>query len=198
MKRIAFLLGTVVLLSIGCGQPSKNQNAEQTPNTPEVQKDAATTSGMNEQPVQTASSGNIVFIEPKKSDGNDKTFQDIISEFKGKVVYVDFWATWCGPCRMQFPYTKEIHKKLEGKDVVFLYISFDRTEDAWRNGVQGLELVGYHHYPNDNQRMLINNEFAVNSIPRYMLIDKQGKIVDANAKRPSTEGQLQEIEALLK
>ena len=81
---------------------------------------------------RTRVSDKVVFINAKKKDGTDKSFAEVLSEFKGSVVYVDFWASWCGPCRGQFPHAKKLHEKLKDKPVVFLYISFDRSEEEWK------------------------------------------------------------------
>ena len=178
MKKIALALSAALVLAFGYTQATRLEKPTVVHTTPVADQ-------------------KIVYLDGKKKDGTDKSFKDIISEFKGNVVYVDFWATWCGPCRMQFPYAKEVHKQLEGKKVVFLYVSFDRSEAAWKKGVEDMQLQGYHLFPNDNQKSMINNEFQVSSIPRYMLIDKKGNVVNADAKRPSTEGLVKDIEALL-
>ncbi len=139
----------------------------------------------------------IVYLNASKADGTDKSFADIIKEFEGNVIYVDFWASWCGPCRGQFPHAKKLHEKLKDKPVVFLYISFDRSEEEWKEGAENFELEGYHFYPNENQQRLIYNQFQVDGIPRYMLIDKNGNMVNDDAPRPSTSSILESITKLL-
>lgn len=132
-------------------------------------------------------------IEAKKnpvltfSDLKGKSFD--LSKFKGKVVYVDFWASWCGPCRMQFPYAKKLHESLPEKlkkEVVFLYISIDDTVEKWEEGIKsnGLEdFVNGHVEGGWGSEVLA--KLGIRSIPRYMLINKNGKIVDDNARRPN-------------
>lgn len=143
-------------------------------------------------------SGGVHFINPKKQDGGDKLFSDVIKEFEGKVIYVDFWASWCPPCRQQMPHAKVIHEDYEGKDVVFLYISFDRTEGAWKNGINKYGIQGHHILPTQTLGSDINNKFKVTGIPRYLLIDKTGKVVDRDAPRPSQVETLKsKINALL-
>ena len=112
-----------------------------------------------------------------------------LSDFKGKVLYVDFWASWCGPCRQQFPYAKELHKMFSPehlKQVVFLYISIDNDEATWKKGVEKNQIQGFNVFSPGGWSSSVVQHFGVRSIPRYKLIDKQGNIADPNAKRPSS------------
>ena len=119
-----------------------------------------------------------------------------LSDFKGKVIYVDFWASWCGPCRQQFPYSKLLHEQLsekQKKQVVFLYISIDNTEDIWKKAISDLHLEGEHALSPGGWNSSAAKNYQIHSIPRYLLIDKKGNVVDQNAKRPSDESTLQDI-----
>lgn len=140
------------------------------------------------------SDGNPASANPVLASGSPK-LKDVagnyftLGDLKGKVVYVDFWASWCGPCRNEMPFSKQLHgmfTEKQLKEIVFLYISIDQSEDAWKTAVKQIGMEGKLGISPGNWQSEIAKYFQINSIPRYMLIDKKGNIVDQFAKRPSS------------
>jgi len=116
-------------------------------------------------------------------DINGKEFK--LSDFKGKIVYVDMWATWCGPCKDEIPHLKKLEKKLAGKDVVFLKISLDKNKKAWEKYVKENRGKGYSLYMPKAFDSELSKIYNINSIPRFLMFDKEGKIITMDAPRPS-------------
>ena len=128
-----------------------------------------------------------------------------LSDFAGKVVYIDFWASWCGPCRGQMPFSKKLHHKLkeelskkEEKEIVFLYISIDQDEKSWRKGIEAMQIEGTHGFSNARWPDGAGNFFQIPGIPRYMIMNKDGEIVNKNAARPSMAGIYTELLDLIR
>ncbi len=116
-------------------------------------------------------------------DANGKMIS--LSDFKGKVVLVDVWATWCGPCKQQIPFMKKLEEELHGEDVVFLSVSVDEDKDKekWKQMIIDEKLGGIHIFASGWSK--ITKDYKITGIPRFMLFDKKGNIISTNAPRPS-------------
>jgi thiol-disulfide isomerase/thioredoxin len=129
----------------------------------------------------------------KGQDAFDFTFKDIngketaLSGFKGKVVYVDVWATWCGPCRKELPYLKTLEKEYENKNIVFLGISTDDVKDydKWKKYLKENQMGGVQLFAGAGKDDIMK-PYKITGIPRFLLFDRDGKIVSADAPRPSS------------
>ncbi|WP_164121835.1 MULTISPECIES: TlpA family protein disulfide reductase [Sphingobacterium] len=111
-------------------------------------------------------------------DGSTKK----LSDYLGKLVLVDVWATWCGPCKQEMPYFETLAQEMKGKDVVFLSVSIDRNKSKWEEYVRDYKGLSTQVRDVKNQ---ISTDYQIEGIPRFMLFDKQGKIVSTYAPRPS-------------
>jgi thiol-disulfide isomerase/thioredoxin len=132
-------------------------------------------------------------------DGNQHTLTEIFKEHEGKVIYIDFWASWCGPCRQEMPASQKLHKALKEEDVVFVYISIDKYADQWKRSMKQLEIteLGEHYQRNQNEMIEFLRFFNIYSIPHYMIIGTDGSIIDSNAMPPSHPSVKKEIKRLL-
>lgn len=127
----------------------------------------------------------------------DSLFSKLIAKYPNKVVYVDFWATWCGPCRSEMPNAKTLRGKFAGKDVVFLYLGVQSEEKAWKAMIAELEIKGEHYLLSKNEYAALAEKFQISGIPRYILVDKNGRVADGYAKRPGDPKLTPEIDKLL-
>ena len=120
-----------------------------------------------------------------------------LSDFKGKVVLVDVWATWCGPCRDEIPHLKKLEEEMHGTDVVFLGVSVDeeKNHQKWLDFIEKEGLKGVQLFTNGGSK--ITKDYKINGIPRFMVFDKQGRIVSVDAPRPSSPELKKMLEAEL-
>ena len=119
--------------------------------------------------------------------------QKSLDSFKGKYVYIDVWATWCGPCIREIPSLKSLEKEFHNKNIEFVSISTDESrrsggsweaaEKKWKDFVKEKQLSGVQLWA--GQDFSFQQAYQISGIPRFILIDPQGNIVDANAPRPS-------------
>ena len=111
-----------------------------------------------------------------------------LSDLKGKPIYIDIWATWCGPCKAEIPSLKKLEEEY-GDKIEFVSISVDEPDhkDKWKDFVAKEDLKGYQLTTGEGWKSQFVRELGVNGIPRFVLIDKQGNIIDPDAPRPSSQ-----------
>lgn len=110
-----------------------------------------------------------------------------LSDFKGKVVVVDVWATWCGPCKEQIPHLVQLEQEFHGKDVVFMGVSIDvpAKKQEWLNIIQKENMKGVQLFVGEMKTSKICNDYKITGIPRFMIFNKNGTICTTNAPKPS-------------
>jgi thiol-disulfide isomerase/thioredoxin len=121
-----------------------------------------------------------------------------IDKYKGKVIYVDFYATWCGPCREEIPYAKQLYQEFKNKEIIFLNLCANSKMEDWENLKKQYELGGENYILTNEEFYLLSEIYSVKGFPTYILIDKKGDVTDYNALRPSAKKSLYEkIDELL-
>lgn len=122
---------------------------------------------------------------------NGKTLS--LSSLRGKVVLVDFWASWCKPCRMENPNVKKVYEKYHGKGFEILGVSLDRDMNAWTGAIQQDGLPWLHVSDLQFWNNAAAQQYGITSIPFTVLVDKEGKVIDKNLRGPALEAKLAEI-----
>lgn len=135
--------------------------------------------------------------ESKIIDGykDINTLEKCVLPFKGKKVYVDIWSTSCGPCKKEFKHNSGLKELLKNNDVEMLYISIDKDnyEQRWKDMIKSYDLKGNHIRANTNLKANLRAKFGSFGIPRYLLIDIDGTIINKNAPRPSNREELERL-----
>ena len=120
-----------------------------------------------------------------------------LSDLRGKVVYLDFWASWCKPCIDLIPDSKELKEIFKNDEVVFLNVSIDENEKAWHRMIEKERITGVNLITYGISSPMAN-QYGIRALPRYFLIDKKGNIVDTDAKKPNEKELISEIRELIK
>lgn len=130
-------------------------------------------------------------FEMKDIDGNVVK----LSDFKGKVVYVDFWASWCVFCCEEIPFLKEVYKKYEGnRKLEIISVSFDNNLDDWKTAMDEYEQPWKQYVADDELHELISEKYMISGIPHFLLIDAAGNLISFSAPAPSDEYLIELIE----
>lgn len=124
----------------------------------------------------------------------DSTGKDYrLADFKGKMLFIDFWASWCAPCKAQIPHQKELEKAYAGKDIVFASVSLDKSKPAWLKAVRDEDLHGTILHAKGDFKNEFPKAYGIESIPRYMLIDADGYIISDNMMKPENKKEIKGI-----
>ena len=116
------------------------------------------------------------------ADINGKRFD--LSDFKGKYVYMDIWATWCGPCKVQIPFMKELEKQFHDAPIHFVSVSLDKLEDKpiWEKMVRENQMSGVQLFAGREDNF--GFDYKIEYIPTFIILDKEGNIMIDRAPAP--------------
>lgn len=167
-------LGLISMIGLGmtaCSQSKKTENG--TEKTVETAQQIDTNTQEEDAP-------KYIEIVQKDLSGKEVKLSEVVK--KNRYTLIDFWASWCGPCRMEIPYLVEAYAKYQSKGFEIYGVSLDEDKDAWKNAVQGMQmkwiqvsdLKGWHNEA--------AQAYGVQSIPANMLVDTEGKIVATNLR----------------
>ena len=130
------------------------------------------------------------------SDRNGKSYR--LSDMRGKVLYIDCWATWCGPCCREIPFLEKRVEEYKGNDKVrFISISVDSSEQAWLKKLEKDKPEWEQFIVNSEENKLMTKAYGISGIPRFIIINADGTIADGDAFRPSNEEFHQKLDAVL-
>lgn len=110
----------------------------------------------------------------------------ILDDHKGKIIYLDIWATWCSPCRKEMPFSKKLMQTLNNDKVAFVYLCVDSEEDKWKAIISELNISGSHYLATPDQSRFLYQLFEMNGVPQYVLLDTKGNVIEKGIQlRPS-------------
>jgi thiol-disulfide isomerase/thioredoxin len=121
----------------------------------------------------------------------------LVERYKNKVMYIDVWATWCGPCREEMKYMPELHKYFTGKEVIFVNLCLQSTAENWLNTINVLSIKGENYYLDNNATVFFMGMHNLSGFPTYMLIDRNGQLHASVARPSDTQSVIKQIEACL-
>ena len=122
--------------------------------------------------------------EVKDMSDGEKILRKLIEPHKGKIILVDVWGTWCGPCKQNLSHFQEEYERLKDFDLVYLFLANRSSDESWKNVIKEYHVEGYNvvHYnlPAEQQKA-VENYIGVTGYPTYKLIDRDGTLLNVNA-----------------
>ena len=132
------------------------------------------------------------------SDG-EQILRKLTEPYRGHLVLLDIWGTWCGPCKEALSHSKEEYERLKDYDLVYLYLANHSTDEAWKNVIKEYNVVGeniFHYNLPIDQQSAIERFLGVHAWPHYRLINRDGTVLDVNADPRDLEGLAKLLENL--
>jgi thiol-disulfide isomerase/thioredoxin len=122
------------------------------------------------------------------------TFAEILKKYEGTTIVIDIWASWCSDCVKGMPKVKELQEK--NQEVTFLFISMDKSYESWLKGIEKYEVRGEHYLTADGMKGVFGKSIDLDWIPRYMVVDKKGKIALYKVIEADDEKLIKTLESL--
>jgi thiol-disulfide isomerase/thioredoxin len=132
------------------------------------------------------------------TEGKSTDLKSVLDNYKGSIVLIDFWASWCKTCIREMEYSKKLQKNYKGKEVVFLFLSTDTDYKAWIRGLATINIEGKHYRIEKASKPAIKAFLKIRGIPYYVLLDTDGDIYDPKAKWPHQEKLKNSIDLLIR
>ena len=144
----------------------------------------------------------VSLLEPDSKEEQEiiVDFWNVIKEkYNGEIIYVDLWATYCGPCRVEIPHAIKLHKYYKNKPIAFVNICMSSDKVAWKDAIENQHIAGDNYFLNKAQTQLLSNKLDLQGYPTYLIFDKNGNMVDNSAPRPSSDIEIKaKLDELLK
>jgi len=140
---------------------------------------------------------NAVLIDLNDEEYKDMSFEEVLTEYDGKVIYLDFWGAGCIPCFKEMPYTTKLSEVFSEDDFVALFISLDYTYSSWERTLRLLQQDGMHYRLNIKSSSETTMDYNLKFIPHYVLIDKAGNVVSTENIKPGDSETAEKIRKLL-
>lgn len=130
----------------------------------------------------------------KTVENTDITFQEILKKYEGKTIVIDVWASWCSDCIKGMPKVKNLQENYP--DATYLFLSVDKNYDSWIQGNEKYDVQGEHYLITDGMKGVFGKSISLDWIPRYMVVDKTGKIALFKVIEADDEKLIETLETL--
>ena len=139
---------------------------------------------------------NIAYLDQTNKEPKEVTgdfWEELKDKYRNKVIYVDLWSTSCGPCIGEIPASIELHELFKGKDIVFVNLCLGSDKTDWQKIIANTNFSGEHYLLSSYQSQLLQGKLKYEGTPTYLIIDKQGLLINNNAPRPSSGDKIKSL-----